>query len=109
MCTGGGQMGGLGQGMPQWGGPSNYSDGRGGMGGGGPMGDPRGPMRGGGPMYGYGAVDNKMGYMPGQGQMMQPQMQQLMQAMMGPMMMTNTSQVPQQAQGQIQPGWIRRY
>lgn len=59
-----------------------------------------------------GAQDSTFGQgytpMSSQGQY-NPQMQQLMQAMMGPRMMSQTSQVPQQAQGQIQPGWNGGY
>ena len=67
---------------------------------------PQNPYKGGGAqesIFGQGYTP-----MSSQGQY-NPQMQQLMQAMMGPRMMTQTSQVPQQAQGQIQPGWNGGY
>ncbi len=67
---------------------------------------PQNPYKGGGAqesIFGQGYTP-----MSSQGQY-NPQMQQLMQAMMGPRMMSQTSQVPQQAQGQIQPGWNGGY
>lgn len=116
MCSGGGQVGRTGQGMPRWGAPQGHSDGQGGMGGGGLPGW-NGGNNGGwgfGGMGGMGGYGNKMGG--------GDQMQYLMQAMMGqrrPQMASGVMQsqipqqvndtAPQQMQPQIQPQWNGGY